>query len=921
MSLKRSAAHFDTSSPRRPKISRTGIRLDRGKTFEPKKLYTKHPESGVGDSYHSVSYPLALIPYSSWYVLHHGEGGKKNHQYTCSKCKKKRSKITPHERKLFLVAERLSWVGFRGILPAPEKALNEEQLWAVSFQLGITDPAVENPSALMAGGKNSQSNPFYPYQAEEEMEAALALLRHTDRLSEVSFNMWLSTVDSMSMTLNETDNERPALNKISSSASYSIAGKPSIAMIENKTRAPPASSVLTPFKPSTPVEQGWLDSIRPLVSFSHATVKKRDKYHKQSSIEEEAVKRLMVMAAKDTKIKHIMEGLGKADRGAIKIFGDLCTSVLNEVHDTWAPRSNKPRVGAEPFNAGIAAKRCVPYGSRSKELEKKETKGIAEAIAERAASNPKFRTLMRKVASGKATKTENTEFQQVYKEVKFENAAEVKSNTHASTTGGKAAVQDASSTQAPPSGAAWPFPHHMEHPTLDKIMAKYSLFLHALPPPVVHRISETASRDRHIEGLLAKAGNRTAAPYEMKAFDTLVNQCYMHWSNDQQALELELAMPKGWEVHGMSNFREGREKYRMMSAAQQGGVQSSLIHYMLSRACEVRILGRFFCHISSGHSTQLQNQIFLNIINCFERFFFNNNVLEMQETMAHLEIAIKDALISDVTYRYVPVLPDPVWTQTLADVAKTRAMLKRLYHLGPIAQTYGENGLCWVDLANIVNPQDRIDVKNADIPVDDFQQMYPPVASVDAQAPNSNSTPSQQATAPRVAAKHAQSSPADSRLYLGSPQKQESNLSKASLLPTPPSSHTNKSDPIEILDDEQTGASKGPLDFLKDKTLKPATSFRTLQDFYSLLDEIERTSYVGSRYLEMYAEYLHKESCNKCWIRGMGVEIETEVQDKGDDNQGGEEARNDDSHDDDEGAEDEENGQHGFDETSYEDGV
>lgn len=118
-----------------------------------------------------------------------------------------------------------------------------------------------------------------------------------------------------------------------------------------------------------------------------------------------------------------------------------------------------------------------------------------------------------------------------------------------------------------------------------------------------------------------------------------------------------------------------------------------------------------------------------------------------------------------------------------------------------------------------------------------------------------------------------------------------------------------------------TEMSKGPLDFLKDKTLKPATSFRTLQDFYSLLDEIERTSYVGSRYLEMYAEYLHKESCNKCWIRGMGVEIETEVQDKGDDNQGGEEARNDDSHDDDEGAEDEENGQHGFDETSYEDGV
>lgn len=237
MSLKRSANHFDTApSPRRARISRTGIRLDRRKTFEPKKLYTKHSESGFGDKHHSVSYPLALLPFSSWFVLHYGKGGKQNHQYTCSKCKKKRANITPHERKLFLVAERLSWHGFRGILPAPEKALNEEQLWVVNFELGITDPAIENPSSLMAGGKNSQFNPFYPYQTEEEMEAALALLRHTDRLSDVSFKIWLSTVDSMSMAINDAGNERPALNKISNSASNSIAGQPSAGMVENKAR-------------------------------------------------------------------------------------------------------------------------------------------------------------------------------------------------------------------------------------------------------------------------------------------------------------------------------------------------------------------------------------------------------------------------------------------------------------------------------------------------------------------------------------------------------------------------------------------------------------------------------------------------------------------------------------------------------------
>lgn len=888
MSLKRSANHFDTApSPRRARISRTGIRLDRRKTFEPKKLYTKHSESGFGDKHHSVSYPLALLPFSSWFVLHYGKGGKQNHQYTCSKCKKKRANITPHERKLFLVAERLSWHGFRGILPAPEKALNEEQLWVVNFELGITDPAIENPSSLMAGGKNSQFNPFYPYRTEEEMEAALALLRHTDRLSDVSFKIWLSTVDSMSMAINDAGNERPALNKISNSASNSIAGQPSAGMVENKARTPPAPSSFTPFEPSTPAEKEWLEAIRPLVAFSHATVKKRDKYHKQSSIEEEAIKRLMATAAKDTKIQHMMDDLAKADMKAIKTFGDLCTSVLNEIHDTWAPRPRKPRFGAEPFNANTAAKGCVPYGSSSQDLERRENKGVAEAIAARAASNPKFRTLMRKVAAGKATKTENAEFQHVYKEVKFETAAEVKSTPQPRTPAGKAAVKDASSIQVPPSEAAeptWPFAHHMEDPTSEKIMAKYSMFLQAIPPPVVHRISEIASMDKYIEGLLAKAGNQNASPDEMKAFDSLVNRCYSYWASDQHALELELGMPKGWEVHGMRDFSDGREKYRVLSAAQRGGVHSSLIHYMLSRACDIRILGRLFCHISSGRSTQLQNEIFLNVINCFERFFFNNNILELQETMAHLETAIKDALIGDITYRYITVLPDPVWSQSLADVAKMRAMHKRLYHLGPIAELYGESGLCWVDLANTVNPQDRIDVQNADIPVADFQQMYPPVAPVAAPPLNPNLTPIQQAT----------QASSGSRTRLGTPQQQESSPSKTAPLPTPPSSHTNKSEPIEILDDEPAGATKGPLDFLKDKTLKPATSFRTLQEFYSLLDEIERTSYVGSRYLEMYAEYLHKECCNECWIRGMGVEIEEEVRNKDSNQAEGENADGDD---------------------------
>jgi len=44
-------------------------------------------------------------------------------------------------------------------------------------------------------------------------------------------------------------------------------------------------------------------------------------------------------------------------------------------------------------------------------------------------------------------------------------------------------------------------------------------------------------------------------------------------------------------------------------------------------------------------------------------------------------------------------------------------------------------------------------------------------------------------------------------------------------------------------------------------------SCRTLPEFYSMLDKIERTSYVGARYLEAYAEYLQNtDSCSNCWF-------------------------------------------------------
>lgn len=44
-------------------------------------------------------------------------------------------------------------------------------------------------------------------------------------------------------------------------------------------------------------------------------------------------------------------------------------------------------------------------------------------------------------------------------------------------------------------------------------------------------------------------------------------------------------------------------------------------------------------------------------------------------------------------------------------------------------------------------------------------------------------------------------------------------------------------------------------------------SYKTLQDFYSLLDKIERTSYIGALFLEAYAEKLRDDMCKSCWFR------------------------------------------------------
>jgi hypothetical protein len=92
-------------------------------------------------------------------------------------------------RKLFLVAERLSWDD--KLVAMPDKDRNEELNWAVNYELGILDPFVEDAEQI-PGGKNSRHNRFYPYRNEYEMKLAFKLMFMTEDLSATAWALWMS---------------------------------------------------------------------------------------------------------------------------------------------------------------------------------------------------------------------------------------------------------------------------------------------------------------------------------------------------------------------------------------------------------------------------------------------------------------------------------------------------------------------------------------------------------------------------------------------------------------------------------------------------------------------------------------------------------------------------------------------------------
>jgi hypothetical protein len=169
-------------------------------------LHQPHSDSKLCQDYHWVPYPLGLMPFDSWHKLHHPEDVHPSLPFRCPVCRKER-KATVHLRKLFLVAERLSWA-FKTV-SSRDRDLNEELNWKVNYELGILDPFVED-SEQIAGGRNSRSNKMYPYKNEHEMRLALGLIFTSEDLKETTWALWISNQLNLQRVLGHDQQLKPS---------------------------------------------------------------------------------------------------------------------------------------------------------------------------------------------------------------------------------------------------------------------------------------------------------------------------------------------------------------------------------------------------------------------------------------------------------------------------------------------------------------------------------------------------------------------------------------------------------------------------------------------------------------------------------------------------------------------------------------
>ncbi|KAF7192451.1 hypothetical protein HII31_06226 [Pseudocercospora fuligena] len=232
------------NSPKRQRVSASSSAY-RAKpapvASKPKARYKQHAESGVGKEFHSVPYPLSLLPKKTWQALNTGDTDAK---IFCSQCGKERV-ASVHQRKLFLVAERLSWEV--GTTSRKQREQNEVATWAVNAELSIFDPAVDEDEVVV-GGRRSRDNECYPYSSQDEADAAMMIVEKADILSEGSWKVWMKTINTKLQELQKNQSEAEAYLK-----KYGTGLQSRRALNELSPNTPPERS--SPRKGKSPASQ------------------------------------------------------------------------------------------------------------------------------------------------------------------------------------------------------------------------------------------------------------------------------------------------------------------------------------------------------------------------------------------------------------------------------------------------------------------------------------------------------------------------------------------------------------------------------------------------------------------------------------------------------------------------------------------
>ena len=148
--------------------------------------YLAHPDSFLQmhwKDHHDVAYPLTLLPKATWNALHNNEP----HGAVCARCRRPRH-LSPHDRKLFLTTERLSWP--RQTYGYKARTGIEEALWPVNFELGVEEPVQFSMHHDIFSAKKSFKNKNFPYSDSSEAEMVMRVVQHAEILTNASWELW-----------------------------------------------------------------------------------------------------------------------------------------------------------------------------------------------------------------------------------------------------------------------------------------------------------------------------------------------------------------------------------------------------------------------------------------------------------------------------------------------------------------------------------------------------------------------------------------------------------------------------------------------------------------------------------------------------------------------------------------------------------